>query len=163
MDRDGAVSPGLADSTAVVGVGQTEFSKAAGRSETQLASEAIVAALQDAGISVAEVDGLVSYTIDPVEETELVRGLGILEIGFSSRVPYGGGDRFGCGRGRGALPRHQGALRCPVRTGQCRWFAHLVALWYDRDAVVLALRSPDSGGLDVAQCHALHARLRRHE
>jgi acetyl-CoA acetyltransferase len=89
------VSPGLADSTAVVGVGQTEFSKAAGRSETQLASEAIVAALQDAGISVAEVDGLVSYTIDPVEETELVRGLGIPEIGFSSRVPYGGGGSQG--------------------------------------------------------------------
>jgi acetyl-CoA acetyltransferase len=95
VDRDGAVSSGLADSTAVVGVGQTEFSKAAGRSETQLASEAIVAALQDAGISVAEVDGLVSYTIDPVEETELVRGLGILEIGFSSRVPYGGGGSQG--------------------------------------------------------------------
>jgi acetyl-CoA acetyltransferase len=89
------VSPGLADSTAVVGVGQTEFSKAAGRSETQLASEAIVAALHDAGLSLAEVDGLVSYTIDPVEETELVRGLGIPEIGFSSRVPYGGGGSQG--------------------------------------------------------------------
>jgi acetyl-CoA acetyltransferase len=89
------VKAGLADAAAIVGIGQTEFSKAAGRSETQLASEAIVAALADAGLSVADVDGLVSYTIDPVEETELVRGLGIPEIGFSSRVPYGGGGSQG--------------------------------------------------------------------
>jgi acetyl-CoA acetyltransferase len=85
----------LASTTAVVGVGQTEFSKAAGRSETQLASEAIVAALADAGLSTGDVDGLVSYTIDPVEETELVRALGLDEIGFSSRVPYGGGGSQG--------------------------------------------------------------------
>lgn len=85
----------LQDATAIVGTGQTEFSKAAGRSETQLAAEAIVAALADAGLSVADVDGLVSYTIDPVDETELVRSLGIPEIHFSSRVPYGGGGSQG--------------------------------------------------------------------
>ena len=85
----------LQDATAIVGIGQTEFSKAAGRSETQLAAEAIVAALADAGLSVADVDGLVSYTIDPVDETELVRTLGIPEMNFSSRVPYGGGGSQG--------------------------------------------------------------------
>jgi acetyl-CoA acetyltransferase len=89
------MSQGLASTTAIVGIGQTEFSKAAGRSETQLASEAIVAALADAGLSTGDVDGLVSYTIDPVEETELVRALGLDEIGFSSRVPYGGGGSQG--------------------------------------------------------------------
>lgn len=89
------MSKGLASTTAIVGIGQTEFSKAAGRSETQLASEAIVAALADAGLSTGDVDGLVSYTIDPVEETELVRALGLDEIGFSSRVPYGGGGSQG--------------------------------------------------------------------
>jgi acetyl-CoA acetyltransferase len=85
----------LRDTTAIVGIGQTEFSKAAGRTETQLAAEAIVAALADAGLTTADVDGLVSYTIDPVEETELVRTLGIPEIHFSSRVPYGGGGSQG--------------------------------------------------------------------
>jgi acetyl-CoA acetyltransferase len=89
------MSQGLARSTAIVGIGQTEFSKAAGRSETQLASEAIVAALADAGLGVGDVDGLVSYTIDPVEETELARSVGFEEIGFSSRVPYGGGGSQG--------------------------------------------------------------------
>jgi acetyl-CoA acetyltransferase len=81
--------------SAVVGLGQTEFSKQAGRSELQLACESITAALRDAGIAPDSVDGLVSYTVDPVEETELVRSVGIQEIAFSSRVPYGGGGSMG--------------------------------------------------------------------
>lgn len=85
----------LADAAAIVGAGQTEFSKAAGRSETQLACEAIVAALDDAGLTTTDVDGLVSYTIDPVEETELVRAIGSPQIAWSSRVPYGGGGSQG--------------------------------------------------------------------
>ena len=91
----------LRDATAIVGIGQTEFSKAAGRSETQLAAEAILAALGDAGLTTADVDGLVSYTIDPVEETELVRTVGIPEVHFSSRVPYGGGRLPGRAPARG--------------------------------------------------------------
>jgi acetyl-CoA acetyltransferase len=46
-------------------------------------------------LSTDDVDGLVSYTIDPVEETELVRAVGIPEVNFSSRVPYGGGGSQG--------------------------------------------------------------------
>jgi acetyl-CoA acetyltransferase len=87
------VSPGTGAS--IVGAGQTEFSKNAGRSETQLACEAIVAAVADADLEVSQVDGLVSYTIDPVEETELVRSIGAAEIHWSSRVPYGGGGSQG--------------------------------------------------------------------
>jgi acetyl-CoA acetyltransferase len=90
-------SPGaaFAGQTAIVGIGATEFSRAAGRSELQLACESITAALADAGLSPADVDGLVSYTIDPVSETELVRSVGFQEIAFSSRVPYGGGGSMG--------------------------------------------------------------------
>jgi acetyl-CoA acetyltransferase len=79
----------------IVGLGSTEFSKKAGRSELQLAAEAIRAALADAGLTPADVDGLVSYTIDPVEETELVRSVGFQEIHYSSRIPYGGGGSMG--------------------------------------------------------------------
>jgi acetyl-CoA acetyltransferase len=79
----------------IVGIGQTEYSKSAGRSETQLAAEAILAALTDAGLSPGDVHGIVSYTVDPVEETELVRTLGIQEVNWSSRVPYGGGGSQG--------------------------------------------------------------------
>ena len=92
MGRSGVPFRGGA---AVVGVGCTEFSRKAGRTELQLACEAITAALADAGLAPADVDGLVSYTVDPVEETELVRSVGIQEVGFSSRVPYGGGGSMG--------------------------------------------------------------------
>src|SRR3954470_19117471 len=89
------MTPPFSRTTAIAGIGNTEYSKGAGRSETQLACEAIVAALADAGMTVADVDGLVSYTIDPVEETELVSALGIPEVRFSRRVPYGGGGSQG--------------------------------------------------------------------
>lgn len=91
----GAVDIPLEGAASIIGIGQTEFSKAAGRSETKLAAEAVVAALADAGLTTEDVDGLVSYTIDPVEETELVRSLGIPEIRWSSRIPYGGGGSQG--------------------------------------------------------------------
>src|SRR5271169_4532956 len=85
----------FAGRTAIVGVGATEFSRHAGRTELQLACESITNALADAGLGVEDVDGLVSYTIDPVEETELVRSVGFEQIGFSSRIPYGGGGSVG--------------------------------------------------------------------
>jgi acetyl-CoA acetyltransferase len=83
------------NATAIAGVGCTEFSRHAGRTELQLACESITAALADAGVEPADVDGLVSYTVDPVEETELIRSVGFEEIGWSSRVPYGGGGSMG--------------------------------------------------------------------
>jgi acetyl-CoA acetyltransferase len=86
---------GLAGSTAIAGIGQTEFSKNAGRSELQLAAESITAALADCGLQASDVDGLVSYTVDPVEETELTRSVGFQQILYSSRVPYGGGGSMG--------------------------------------------------------------------
>ncbi len=86
---------GFGGRAAIVGVGATEFSRHAGRSELQLACEAVTAALADAGLAAADVDGIVSYTVDPVEETELVRSTGFQEIGFSSRIPYGGGGSMG--------------------------------------------------------------------
>ena len=82
-------------SAAIAGIGQTEFSRRAGRSELQLACESITAALADAGLQPADVDGLVSYTVDPVEETELVRSVGFPEVVYSSRIPYGGGGSMG--------------------------------------------------------------------
>lgn len=52
----------LSGAAAIVGIGSTEFSKNSGRTELQLACEAIVAALADAGIDPSEVDGLSTYT-----------------------------------------------------------------------------------------------------
>jgi acetyl-CoA acetyltransferase len=76
---------------AIAGIGQTEFSKDSGRSELQLAAEASLAALADAGLTVADVDGMVTFTIDPTDDVELMRVLGVRDISYTVRVPHGGG------------------------------------------------------------------------
>ena len=80
---------------AIAGIGQTEFSKASGRTELQLACEAVKAALDDAGLAPADVDGLVTFTMDSSEEMEVARNLGIEELTMFGRVPYGGGASAG--------------------------------------------------------------------
>ena len=80
----------LSGQAAIVGIGQTEFSKESGRSVLQLACEAVRAALDDAGLAAADVDGLATYTVDATNELEIMRNLGIPELRFYSRSPYGG-------------------------------------------------------------------------
>ena len=81
----------LSNRTAIAGIGATEFSKDSGRSEMQLAVEAIRAALGDAGLEPEDVDGLVSFTVDGNAETEIARNLGIPALTFFSRIGFGGG------------------------------------------------------------------------
>ena len=83
--------PGAA---AIVGIGATEFSKRSGRSELALAAEATLAALDDAGLSVSDVDGMSTFTMETNPENMLARTLGIEELSFFSRVGFGGGG--GC-------------------------------------------------------------------
>lgn len=80
---------------AIVGIGQTEFSKESGRSELQLASEAVLSALKDAGLTPTDVDGMVTYTIDNNEDVNVIRNLGVDGVRFSSRVPHAGGGSSG--------------------------------------------------------------------
>jgi acetyl-CoA acetyltransferase len=86
---------GIDGKAAIVGIGATEFSKESGRSELQLSAEATKAALADAGLTPAEVDGLVTFTMDTSSEIALARELGIPELRFFSRVNYGGGAACG--------------------------------------------------------------------
>jgi len=86
---------GFAGTTAVAGIGATEFSKASGRSEMQLACEATVTALEDAGIEPSEVDGMVTFTADTNPEIEIARLTGIGDLKFFSRIHHGGGAACG--------------------------------------------------------------------
>jgi acetyl-CoA acetyltransferase len=76
---------------AIVGIGATEFSRNSGRSELRLAVEAVRAALADAGLAPAQVDGLVTFTMDANAEIAVARELGVAELTFFSQVGYGGG------------------------------------------------------------------------
>jgi acetyl-CoA acetyltransferase len=81
----------LSGKAAIVGIGATEFSKDSGRSELRLAAEAVLDALDDAGLSPADVDGLTTFTMDSNTEVALARAAGIGELKFFSKIHYGGG------------------------------------------------------------------------
>jgi acetyl-CoA acetyltransferase len=76
---------------AVAGIGQTRFAKNMGRSELDLATEAVRAACADAGLPVTAIDGLVSYHVEQVAEVDLVTTLGLPDLRFMARTPSGGG------------------------------------------------------------------------
>jgi acetyl-CoA acetyltransferase len=84
----------LKDRTAIVGIGQTPFAKQLEGSEKRLACEAIVAALDDAGIDPSEVDAFASYTMEETEEVEVAKSIGAGDVTYFSKVGYGGGG--GC-------------------------------------------------------------------
>ena len=81
----------LSGRAAIAGIGATEFSKESGRSELRLAVEAVRAAVEDAGLTMGDVDGLTTFTMDANSEIAVARELGIGELRFFSRINYGGG------------------------------------------------------------------------
>jgi len=54
-------SRGLRDKYCIVGVGETEYSRASGRTTRAMAVEAIRKAILDAGLTAADVDGMLDY------------------------------------------------------------------------------------------------------
>jgi acetyl-CoA acetyltransferase len=81
----------LSGRAAIAGIGATEFSKDSGRTELQLAAEAVRAAIDDAGLRPDQVDGLVTFASDSNPEIEVARNVGIGDLTFFSRIHYGGG------------------------------------------------------------------------
>jgi acetyl-CoA acetyltransferase len=84
----------IKDRTAIVGIGQTAFAKHLEPSEKALACQAIVAALDDAGIDPGEVDAFASYTMEETDEVEIAKSIGAGDVTFFSKVGFGGGG--GC-------------------------------------------------------------------
>ena len=101
----------LKDQAAIVGIGATEFSKNSGRSELQLACEAVSAAIDDAGLKPSEIDGMTTFTMDMTDDIEIARAVGIGGLTFQSQVPYGGGAALGT--------LHQAAMA--VATGAAKY------------------------------------------
>jgi acetyl-CoA acetyltransferase len=85
----------LKDQAAIVGIGQTEFSKNSGRSDLQLACEAVRNAIADAGLRPAQIDGMTTFTMDLSDDIEIARSVGIGGLSFQSQIPHGGGAALG--------------------------------------------------------------------
>ncbi|HZZ88955.1 MAG TPA: transporter [Caulobacteraceae bacterium] len=78
------------DKTAVVGIGQTAFSRDSGVSVLTLATEAALAALADAGLSAGDVDGIVRCDSDTVTPFTLGAALGVNDLAFWADTGPGG-------------------------------------------------------------------------
>ncbi|MCH2173767.1 lipid-transfer protein [Myxococcota bacterium] len=83
-----SIIPGKA---AVVGIGQTPFGKGLGRTEYDMGLEAILAACEDAGISPSEIDGLVRFDMESLDEEMLLSALGNPDLSYFIGTPMGGG------------------------------------------------------------------------
>ena len=156
---------GLSGRASIVGIGQTDFSKESGRSELQLACEAVRAALDDAGLGPSDVDGLVTFSQDTTEELELGRNLGFGDITMFSRITYGGGAAAATVQ-QAAMAVASGVAECVVvyrafnersglRFGNIGGSLTTMPLW-------LSWYSP-FGLLSPASWVAVHARRYMHE
>jgi acetyl-CoA acetyltransferase len=81
----------IRDKAAIAGIGQTRFAKWLGRSEYDMAVEAIWNACDDAGISPRQIDGLVRYDMEQIDEEQLLAVLGNPELKFYAGTGWGGG------------------------------------------------------------------------
>jgi acetyl-CoA acetyltransferase len=85
----------MKNEAAIAGIGTTAFTKNSGVSELSLACEAIGNCLDDAGLDPAEVDGLVTYTMDSNDEVEVARAVGMGDLTMFAQINYGGGAAVG--------------------------------------------------------------------
>ena len=77
---------------ALVGIGRTQFVRRSGRSTLAMASEAARAALRDAGMTPADVDGFTCYsTGDSAGPSGVAHAIGVDELGWSASI-FGGGN-----------------------------------------------------------------------
>ncbi|HEY1278139.1 MAG TPA: hypothetical protein VGF22_00605 [Acidimicrobiales bacterium] len=78
------------DKCAIVGVGATDFSRNSERSDLTLATQAALAAIEDAGLEPQDIDGIVRCESDTVLHSALADSLGIPDLTFWSAVGPGG-------------------------------------------------------------------------
>lgn len=75
---------------AIAGIGATDFSRASGRSDLTLATQAALAAIEDAGMVPADIDGIVRSDMDTVMHSDLADSLGIPDLTYWAQVGPGG-------------------------------------------------------------------------
>ena len=99
----------LSDRACIVGVGQTDYSKASGRSVQMLALQAARAAIADAGLKPSDIDAILPYVLGPTSD-EMAAQLGIADLRYSSIIKMGGATFVACLE-TAALLIHSGIAR----------------------------------------------------
>jgi acetyl-CoA acetyltransferase len=79
--------------TAVIaGIGRTKFTRGGAVTEAALASRAILAALDDAGLAIEDVDGLVRFDREALWEFDLPGVARLANLPYYGAVPFGSGS-----------------------------------------------------------------------
>jgi acetyl-CoA acetyltransferase len=104
----------LRDRAAIAGVGYTEFSKHSGVSTQTLALRAIRAALDDAGLTIDDVDGVACHRVgDSVQAALVAQALGVRDLRFHLDL-FGGGSASASVVGSAAMAVAAGMADCVV-------------------------------------------------
>ncbi|MCW2526638.1 MAG: lipid-transfer protein [Pseudonocardiales bacterium] len=76
---------------AIVGIGRTQYSKSSGRTPRAMATEAARAAIADAGLTAADVDGMTTFQVnDSCFPQEVAWALGIDQLAWANAMLGGG-------------------------------------------------------------------------
>ena len=80
----------LKERMAITGVGETAYSRNSGKSVLALQLEASLKAIEDAGLSPRDIDGIIPYSNSAVVAEDFVTNFGIEDLRFSATTPLGG-------------------------------------------------------------------------
>jgi acetyl-CoA acetyltransferase len=81
----------IRDRVAIVGIGHLPFAKHIGRPIADTAVEAIQLALDDAGLTAEDVDGMSMFEMERTHEVAIARRLGVCNLRWWDKIAYGGG------------------------------------------------------------------------
>ncbi len=85
-----SVMRNIKNKAAIVGIGISNFSKDSRRTELYLACQTIKAALDDAGLTPADIDGLVKQTDDASDEHAITSSMGMGNLTYFGESRWGG-------------------------------------------------------------------------
>jgi len=84
------MSNGLSEKGAVTGIGETAYTRGSGKSDMALQMEASLKAIADAGLSPADIDGVIPYAVGTTVAEDFITNLGLPDLRFSATTPLGG-------------------------------------------------------------------------
>jgi acetyl-CoA acetyltransferase len=80
---------------AIVGIGETAYTRASPKTALELQFEASLRAIEDAGLTPKDIDGVIPIGITGAPAEEYVNNFGIKDLRFSALIPHGGASGIG--------------------------------------------------------------------
>lgn len=81
---------GLRERAAVTGIGETAYTRGSGKSVLALQLEASLKAIEDAGLSPKEIDGVIPYSTTGTVAEDFITNFGTEDLRYSAMTPMGG-------------------------------------------------------------------------